>query len=347
MVDAEFFERVSFNCDVSDAKFWGNFSICTLLLRLRELFKIERALEPWDTVENSEILEWIEKKEKTWHSLENAEFVSLKLNSSLYSPFDITQINEKILKHNLVYGAGYALYMKPSFFVGSIERIKRINGYTVYFVGREIARDLFSSPGMSLNKNIYIRLTDIKYRLWEDLQSWNAEKKRLSKFIFSNSWANKSLADVSQDFNRIVEKFAEIVMYHEIAEQSEKFTDWNSLLSECNSSKTEQIIRAITDLVADFSAQGPLSRAISERDSFMLALYIQTLGPYQKKILKTLINNFEEALLLDNWNRIEKLREQELEKWKSQLEKIMKIYTTKGFQQVKTFTDKIFEGGIN
>lgn len=347
MVDANFFETVSFNCDVSDAKFWGNFSICTLLLRLRELFKIERALEPWDSVENIEILEWIEKKEEKWHSLEDAELVSIRINNSLYSPFDTSGINQQILKHNLVYGAGYALYMKPSFFIGSIERIKRINGYTVYFVGREIARDLFSSPGMSLNKDIYIRLTDIKYRLWEYLQSWNAEKKRLSKFIFSSTWSDKSQADFSQEFNRLVEKFAEIVMYHEIAEQSEKFTHWNRLLSECNSSKTEQIIRAITDLVADFSDQGPLSKAIYQRDSFMLALHIQTLGPYQKKILKNLIKNIEEALLLDNWNRIEKLREQELEKWKSRLEKIMKLYTTKGFQQVKTFTDKIFEGEMN
>lgn len=346
MVDAEFFERVSFNCDVSDAKFWGNFSICTLLLRLRELFKIERALEPWDSVENSEILEWIEKKEKTWHSLENAEFVSIKLNSSLYSPFDITQINEKILKHNLVYGAGYALYMKPSFFVGSIEKIKRINGYTVYFVGREIARDLFSSPGMSLNQNIYIRLTDIKYRLWENFQNWNKKERKLTEFILFKPTERTNQGDIIEKFSKLVKKFAEIVMYHELAEQNERFDEWRIILSECNSNKEEQIIRALVDFVADFSEYGPVKKAISERDSFMLSLYVLTLGPYQKKILRNLVEKIEEALPFEDWETIEKLRKEQLKKWKSQLKEIIEVHGEYGFSQVKNIVDRIFKGGM-
>jgi len=64
MLNTELLDTVRYNCNVSDANYWGYFSLCSLLLRLRELFKIERNLEPWDSVKNEEIFPWIEKKEK-------------------------------------------------------------------------------------------------------------------------------------------------------------------------------------------------------------------------------------------------------------------------------------------
>jgi hypothetical protein len=133
MLNPEFFDAVSFNCDVSDSKYWGYFSICTLLLRLRQLFKIERDLEPWESINNDEILPWIEKKEEKWKELENAQLIQLKINGKSYQPFDIEGINDNIIKNGFIYGAGYALFMKPSFFVGLIHKYENIDGYEVFF----------------------------------------------------------------------------------------------------------------------------------------------------------------------------------------------------------------------
>lgn len=344
MPDSNFFSSVSFNCDVSDAKYWGFFSICSLLLRLRELFKIERALEPWDEVENSEILDWIEEKEKKWHSLEQADLKAISIGNKIYSPFDTSAINKQITSLNFVYGAGYALYMKPSFFVGILERVERVQGFKVYYVGREIVRDLFSSSGMSLNGDIFIRLTDIKFRLWEDIKIWNSRESRLTSLFLPTQRGQTEL--FSHEFSKLVDKFAKIVLYHEIAEHLEKPDIWNQLLSECNSSKSEKLIRVITDLVADLSDHGPIKKGTSERDSAMLALYMQSLDPYQRKIMGKAISSFEQALVSENWETIEKLRQSELKKWKSHLERIIDIYRTNGFQQIKAWTDKFLSGGF-
>ena len=42
-----FTNQVRRNCDISDAQFAGNFSICGLALRLRDLYKWEHELPPW------------------------------------------------------------------------------------------------------------------------------------------------------------------------------------------------------------------------------------------------------------------------------------------------------------
>lgn len=347
MLNPEFFDAVSFNCDVSDSKYWGYFSICTLLLRLRQLFKIERDLEPWESINNDEILPWIEKKEEKWKELENAQLIQLKINGKSYQPFDIEGINDNIIKNGFIYGAGYALFMKPSFFVGLIHKYEKIDGYEVFFVDKEIIRDLFSSSGMSIGNTIYIRLTDIKYRLWEDLHGWINKKKSfygrtLSKFGHPANWEYPF-----KEFRSLVYIYSKIVLHHEIAELQENIPQWNEIIKKCDNSKTEYILRGIKDFIADFSEKGPLYKAIIEKDKELLSLYILTQGVYQKKILNQVILQIEKALLSEDWGKIEEIRKIEYERWKNNHDKILEIYKIRGFDAVKNITNRIFEGGTN
>jgi hypothetical protein len=41
--------QVKKNCNISDAHYWGWYSVCGLLLRLRELFRAERGIKLWDS----------------------------------------------------------------------------------------------------------------------------------------------------------------------------------------------------------------------------------------------------------------------------------------------------------
>jgi len=348
MLNPEFFNTVKYNCDVSDANYWGYFSICTLLLRLRELFKIERELEPWENIKNEEIFPWIEKKEKRWKELENAKLIPIKINGNFYSPFDIDDINSITVKNGFVYGAGYALFMKPSFFIGSIHRFEKIDGYNVYFIDKEVVRDIFSSPGMSIGENIFIRLTDIKYRLWENLQSWVSKKGAIYEIILSEFGNPNEWKYPFEKFKNIVDKYSKIVLYHEIAEQKENTLQWNEIIKYCDTSKAEHILRGIKDFVADLSENGPVHRAFIEKDKKLLGLYILSQGIYQKKILKITMHQIEKALILNDWQKIEEIRINEFNKWKNNLEKILNTFNIHGFKEVKNLTDKIFEeGGMN
>ncbi|MCK7515476.1 MAG: hypothetical protein MZV70_73500 [Desulfobacterales bacterium] len=61
--------QIQRNCDISDAHHGGIFSICGLALRLRDLFKWERGLAPWEEGDPAAVLEWIGVREAYWETL--------------------------------------------------------------------------------------------------------------------------------------------------------------------------------------------------------------------------------------------------------------------------------------
>ena len=69
----EVLPQVRHNCLVSDAVYWGYYSTCGLLLRLREQYRFEAGLSPDDPVDNKAIGAWIEKRETRWQELDSAE----------------------------------------------------------------------------------------------------------------------------------------------------------------------------------------------------------------------------------------------------------------------------------
>ncbi len=61
--------QVSGNCTVSDARSAGLYSICGLALRLRDLFKWEKGLPPWEERSAAEVLQWIGEREELWDQI--------------------------------------------------------------------------------------------------------------------------------------------------------------------------------------------------------------------------------------------------------------------------------------
>ncbi|MEJ2168574.1 MAG: hypothetical protein P8X90_23935 [Desulfobacterales bacterium] len=141
--------QVLHNCDISDAHHAGMYSICGLALRLRDLYKWEHGLPPWEERESAEVLEWIEAKENKWEMYADTDFGELSINGEKFDPFDTAGINSVLEPHNFLYGAGYARSLKPTFFLAVIEEKSKIYGTTVYTLNRELARDLLTIPALS------------------------------------------------------------------------------------------------------------------------------------------------------------------------------------------------------
>ena len=74
-----FAAQVARNCLVADSRRWGYFSLCGLLLRLRELYKREAGLEPWARVETAAVLPWVGEREASWAQLEDVALAPLVL----------------------------------------------------------------------------------------------------------------------------------------------------------------------------------------------------------------------------------------------------------------------------
>jgi hypothetical protein len=104
------------NCDISDANNAGMYSICGLALRLRDLYKWEQCLPPWEERDSGEVLEWIETRKNRWNQCVDDEFQPISLNGQTFDPFDTAGINAVLAPHSSFYGAGYARSLKPTFF---------------------------------------------------------------------------------------------------------------------------------------------------------------------------------------------------------------------------------------
>ena len=132
MLDLESITRqVLLNCDISDARHAGLYSICGLALRLRDLYKWEAGLPPWIEKESSEILDWIGNKEQKWEEIADTEYSKISIRGRDYDPFDTRQINAVFEPLGFYYGAGYARSLKPTFFLAAIEDKKELMQFYV------------------------------------------------------------------------------------------------------------------------------------------------------------------------------------------------------------------------
>jgi len=115
MIDLDRLTRqVLHNCDVSDALHAGIYSVCGLAMRLRDLYKWERRLAPWEEHEAGPVLDWIGKREDLWESLADAQYQPLSIDDREFDRFDCNGINTVLEPHGLFYGAGYAHSLKPT-----------------------------------------------------------------------------------------------------------------------------------------------------------------------------------------------------------------------------------------
>lgn len=310
-MDTSLIRDVKFNCDVSDAKYWGYFSICGLLMRYRDLFRSEMGLMPWDDIQRTEIIGWIRNKESRWAELESQDFRSIVIDGKTFLPFDASGINTVLIPRGLVYGAGYGMYMKPTFFLSELHAENDISGHRVYTAGREFARDLFSAPGMLQGRSILLRTEPLLVMLWEKLME---SKSGISSFL-SNLPQIRDLYErpftdpqVHAAIHHIAKQYADVVIRHELAESMEESPEWKDLLAYTEDRNVEHFLRAVKDLVADTSAHGPIKSLIEKRDHALFGLFIAFMDGFRRLLYPELKKAYEDALSGRDWSLLEVAR---------------------------------------
>ena len=142
MTDAAILKTVKRNCDISDARDNGIYSICTLVLKLRNLYKWEHDLEPWEEPDSPVLLDWIAVKEEYWEGIQAESFQPLIINNSNVDPFQLPVINDYLSAGGHCYGAGYGRSMKAVFFLAELLEDRMVEGCPTLILGREKAREL-------------------------------------------------------------------------------------------------------------------------------------------------------------------------------------------------------------
>ena len=161
--------QILHNCNISDSRYAGNYSICGLAMRLRDLYKWEKGFEPWIEKDFPDILDWIGAREENWNTLEGQDFKDIIIRGRKYHPFDLKGINSELRPFGLFYGGGYGSSLKPTFVLAQLKEEKEIYGYPVYILGRELARDLFTVPALTQDGLIIVRREAAKLYIWDQI----------------------------------------------------------------------------------------------------------------------------------------------------------------------------------
>ncbi len=332
-MDNSLHDDIKYNCDVSDAKYWGYFSICGLLLRYRDLYRSEKNLKPWANIRREDIAAWISTKEARWPELEQKKFRDLVIDGKSYHPFDVAGVNLALKSHKLVYGAGYGMYMKPTFFLADLRSTNVVSGLTVNTSGSEHVRDLFTAPAMLQESSVYVRLEPLLILLHYKFSELNVKRNSVIEDAFAHyGFRHRQLMD--ETFEKRLEgmtaRYAEIVLYHEIAEFRENMPVWKNILSAAGDRKNELYLRAIKDLVADTSDHGPFKRIIDTRDRGALGLSIAFMEGFRRGLFPEIREAYTAFIRDEQWDIIEAARQAGYKRFKKDCDEVLHAYETSG-----------------
>ncbi|WP_153307048.1 Sfum_1244 family protein [Desulfonatronum thioautotrophicum] len=311
-------EQVQRNCAISDANFSGAFSLCGLLLRMRELYKWETGLAPWEEPEHGLILEWVEQREELWQELEGQECETLHLDGDELDPFELDQINDRLSSRNLLYGAGYVLGMKPSFLLAEPVEFQVIAGLRVYTVERELCRDIFATPVMRQGQRIIARRQAMATLLWDVVQEQRPSVRPALDFALSGYGLDTQgllgrPGERGQAYLHMVAEELRLWVHHEIGEAVEDAFPgdvWHQMVANTCQTLAEVFIRAVKDLLADTHPQGLLSRMAEEDRKPSLGLYLAMMRPLSKMLFPGIFTVFPDFVRNGSWVGVDQARRQ-------------------------------------
>ena len=297
------------NCTISDARHAGYYSICGLALRLRDLYKWEHGLAPWVEKNTADISDWIGDKERIWDRIAENDFTKIMITGRAYDPFDADGINAVLEPEGLLYGAGYAYSLKPTFFLAVIEEKKRIDGHDIYMLGREVARDLFTSPALIQNEAILIRQDSARLFLWDKLLFIKKSGRKALKFALEIFGQNETHPDaLRESLEQISASELDTYIYHELGEIKDTVFDrtiWQEIIAAFPHSPIELLVRAVKDLLADTGRYGTLRHIIQHKNAAALALYVAFLDGFLKLIFPDLPDAFRSFTETQEWAAID------------------------------------------
>ncbi|MBW2488420.1 MAG: hypothetical protein JRE72_13440 [Deltaproteobacteria bacterium] len=300
--------QVLHNCDISDAQHAGLYSTCGLALRLRDLYKWEHRLNPWEEKDTSEILDWIGEKEALWEKLADAKQTDIAIQGNVYDLYDTSAINAILEPRGLFYGAGYAFSLKPSFFLAEIEDKRHNNGYAVYSLGRELARDLLTLPALTQDRQILLRTDSARMYLWDQMVYIKKSGRPALRYALEHCGLKKlDAGEMQQHLPAILAAQKDNYIYHEIGELSDATFDpkiWRELIAVFPHSPVELLARALKDLLADTHPSGTLHHLIANRKFAGLGFYAAFLDGMLKELFPQLREAFIDFTKTGNWRII-------------------------------------------
>ncbi|OGP72089.1 MAG: hypothetical protein A2Z73_06505 [Deltaproteobacteria bacterium RBG_13_60_28] len=273
--------QVRWNCRLASAGGAYYYSLCGLLLRLRQLYKWEHGLQPWQEPEPDAVLTWVAEQESVWDSLEGAPWRPLTWDGEIIEPQEVDALNRHLLPLGLAYGAGLSRGLKPTFFLGELAEARRRGELTILILGPELARDLDGTPALCQGSLIYARKQALAFYLWDRLSDPMQQNNEFLKIALAGY--RLALKDLLRDpeaheeqFQALLAAELEAAIHHEIGEALEPSLRQAlpAVLETYPQTRVELWARGLKDALAEVNEFGRLSYLIETRDLSSLALML-------------------------------------------------------------------------
>ncbi|BDI07919.1 Sfum_1244 family protein [Sphaerotilus microaerophilus] len=258
-------EQVQRNCHVADARHARELSLCNYLLQMRELYRWEHDLPLPAALPRADIGRWLTERERLWEALETADYDAIRIGGDApRDPFDVRAINDRLLPHGLVYGAGIGRFGAAHFFLAQLRQHGREQGVPVVEAGCEYARDAATLPAAFQAGGIVLRHDALRRWLWSRIEPWASQPPEGALRRALRAWGHEggsNEAQLSALLDRMAAADARRVLAHELGEaQAEGLLgpDWARLLDATPGRRAELLLRAIRDLLADCHSTLPV-----------------------------------------------------------------------------------------
>ncbi|MCE5244210.1 MAG: Sfum_1244 family protein [Syntrophobacteraceae bacterium] len=309
--------QVQMNCNISDARHAGVYSLCGLLLRLRDLYKWENSIPPWQEPPPEVLLEWVESKEALWETLASLEFQPLDLGGRQFDPFDSDAVNGLLRPSGLRYGAGYGVGMKPTFFLALLADTLKVQELTVDIVEHELARDIFAAPAMRQGGQVFARRSPMLFFLWDQIMEMRPSARNALVFALSQYGLEaEPLRRAPRQFDARLREISrselDVWIHHEIGEaRSTAFTGdtWPEIVSSYSNTPVEIYARVIKDLIADTHDEGLFSHIIRNRIRSTLGFYMAWMRPFTRVLFPEAIDAFNRFRDNGDWSGLSAARD--------------------------------------
>ncbi|MCB2187259.1 MAG: hypothetical protein KQJ78_12630 [Deltaproteobacteria bacterium] len=307
--------QVRANCLRADAQVAGLFSMCGLLLRLRNLYKWEHGLPPWREEEPPPVLAWVSQREEAWESLPEVEPLDLRLDGATLDPFDTAAVNALLGPEGLVYGAGRVAGLLPVFFLGRLVERRRLDGLTVWELGQELTQDIFFLPGLTQENQIFLRKEPLSYLLWDKLADPRAHLRRFVRLGLTGYGLDPEevlTRPTWENLAPVVQGELAAIQWHEVGEATDGLAGRDLLhraATEHPGTELEHFVRGVKDILADTGPHGRLAYIIAGRRAGSLGLYPTWLAGFPR----LLFPEIDAAVALfagdGDWSQVEECRE--------------------------------------
>lgn len=317
------------NCHISDAQHAGDLTLCTFLLKMRELYRWERAIPLTQEMPRSEVGDWMNVRGQLWDEIEEAAYVPIPLPEGDVDAFESRLVNDALSQHGFVYSGGYGRHCKPHFFIGELIRRDRRHGFDIYVSGRELARDLEAPPGMYLDKTLFIRTEALRRWLWEKYEEWRWNKKNEAMGRAVAAYPFESEPEKALD--AFVATEMESVILHELGEAragDELGTPWETLLVAVMRSRAEIMARAVRDLYADCLSSLP---GLADRnDPAAIHFYFANFVGMRHKLAPELFQAYLAWLEHDSVDVLREAAEAGVHRWRGVADDLLGMHASLG-----------------